>query len=192
MTISRKALFAVAMAVIALAQTGVLAYMATDRVQLLRDGREITLPVETIYVYPGDPLRGDYVQLMYPVGRVPLNVLEDAKARRNEVFYVVLERRNGNPWQPVEWHRSMPLPDGADRLVMRGRSDTATPIPSHRLPLIRYGIESYVVPQGEGEKLQAASRSKKLAVLVAVDKGGNAAIKGLIIDGKLQYEEPLF
>jgi hypothetical protein len=28
-------------------------------------------------------------------------------------------------------------------------------------------------------------------VLVAVAKHGRAAIKGLIIDGKLQYEEPL-
>jgi hypothetical protein len=35
-------------------------------------------------------------------------------------------------------------------------------------------------------------RDRKLAVLIAVDKGGKAAIKGLIIDGKLQYEEPLF
>ena len=31
-----------------------------------------------------------------------------------------------------------------------------------------------------------------MAALIAVDAGGNAAIKGLIIDGKLQYEEPLF
>jgi hypothetical protein len=28
-------------------------------------------------------------------------------------------------------------------------------------------------------------------VLVAVDNTGTAAIKGLIIDGRLQYEEPL-
>ena len=56
---------------------------------------------------------------------------------------------------------------------------------------VRYGIESYFVPQGEGPRLEALARNRKLAALVAVDKGGNAAVKGIIIDGKLQYEEPL-
>jgi uncharacterized membrane-anchored protein len=55
---------------------------------------------------------------------------------------------------------------------------------------VRYGIESYFVPQGEGPRLEALARNRKLAALVAVDKSGNAAIKGLIIDGELQYEEP--
>ena len=36
------------------------------------------------------------------------------------------------------------------------------------------------------------AREKRMAALIAVDARGNAAIKGLIIDGKLQYEEPLF
>ena len=57
---------------------------------------------------------------------------------------------------------------------------------------VRYGIESYFVPQGEGPRLEALARDKKLAARIAVDKGGNAAIKGLQIDGVLQYEEPLF
>ena len=55
---------------------------------------------------------------------------------------------------------------------------------------LRYGIESYFVPEGEGSRLEALARNRKLSVLVAVDNAGNAAIKGLIIDGKLQYEEP--
>jgi uncharacterized membrane-anchored protein len=57
---------------------------------------------------------------------------------------------------------------------------------------VRYGIESYFVPEGQGKKLEALAREKKLATLLAVDTRGNAAIKGLIIDGVLQYEEPLF
>jgi len=57
---------------------------------------------------------------------------------------------------------------------------------------VRYGIESYFVPEGQGRKLEALAREKKLATLLAVDARGNAAIKGLIVDGVLQYEEPLF
>jgi len=56
---------------------------------------------------------------------------------------------------------------------------------------VRYGIEQYFVPQGEGPRLEALARDKKLAALIAVDASGNAAIKGLLIDGRLQYEEPL-
>ena len=57
---------------------------------------------------------------------------------------------------------------------------------------VRYGIESYFVPEGGGERLEALAREKRMTALIAVDARGNAAIKGLIIDGVLQYEEPLF
>jgi hypothetical protein len=55
-------------------------------------------------------------------------------------------------------------------LVLRAR-------PGTQWSTVRYGIESYFVPEEQGPRL---------------DKSGNADIKGLIIDGKLQYEEPLF
>ena len=97
----------------------------------------------------------------------------------------------------MELARSLPEKVSPDRIVIKGRSNTDTPVPKHwignvRFPFVRYGIERYFVRQGEGPKLEAAARSGKLAALVAVDKAGNAAIKGLIIDGKLQYEERLF
>ena len=56
---------------------------------------------------------------------------------------------------------------------------------------VRYGIERYFVAQGEGPKLEALARDKKLAALIAVDGRGNAAIKGILIDGRLAYAEPL-
>ena len=59
-------------------------------------------------------------------------------------------------------------------------------------PHIKYGIESYFVPEGEGKRLEDLVRERKLQVLVAVGADGEAAIKGLLIDGALQYEEPLF
>ena len=58
--------------------------------------------------------------------------------------------------------------------------------------MVRYGIESYFVPEGQGRRLEELAREKKLAARIAVDGRGNAAIKGLVIDGVLQYEEPLF
>jgi uncharacterized membrane-anchored protein len=55
-----------------------------------------------------------------------------------------------------------------------------------------YGVESYFVPQGQGARLETLARDKKLAARIAVDSRGNAAIKGLVVDGVEQYSEPLF
>jgi uncharacterized membrane-anchored protein len=88
----------------------------------------------------------------------------------------------------------MPSPLPAERIALKAR-------PLYRWPVMRspeanqrarYGIEQYFVPQGEGRRLENLAREKRLAARIAVDSGGNAALKGLVIDGKLEYEEPLF
>jgi hypothetical protein len=57
---------------------------------------------------------------------------------------------------------------------------------------IRYNLESYFVPEGEGRKLEELRNQHKLAVVAAVLPSGRAAIKRLLIDGKPVYEEPWF
>jgi uncharacterized membrane-anchored protein len=182
MTTSRKMLLA--LAVVALAQTAVLAYMVIGRVQLLRTGREITLPIRPID--PRDLFRGEYVRLGYDISTVPLNFLEGPRPKPNEVLYVTLEKKEDGAWRAAAVTRALPAATSPDRIVLKGR-----PL-APGSTWMRYGIESYFVPQGQGPKLEGMARDRKLAALVAVDKAGNAAIKGLIIDGKLQYEEPLF
>jgi uncharacterized membrane-anchored protein len=172
-----------ALAVVALAQTAVLAYMVIDRVQLLKTGREIILPI--MPVDPRDLMRGEYVRLGFEISRVPAAMLDGPRAKPRETIYVVLEKKEGGAWHPVRATRTFQSDSNPDRVVLKGRGITGGVV-------IRYGIESYFVPQGQGPKLEAMARDRKLAVLVAVDKAGNTAIKGLIIDGKLQYEEPLF
>ena len=56
---------------------------------------------------------------------------------------------------------------------------------------VRYGIESYFVPR-PGPKARGAGAREEARRPRRRRRGGNAAIKGLIIDGELQYEEPLF
>ena len=190
MSASRRMLLS--LAIVAIAQTGVLAAMVIDRVHLLKSGREITLPI--VPVDPRDLFRGEYVRLGYDVGAVPVRQLEGPPPGDNEAFYVVLERKPDGAWQTVKATRAMPQETSPDRIVLKARA-------AHRWPnlgssdvtvRVRYGIESYFVPEGRGRMLEDLAREKKLATLVAVDGRGNAAIKGLIIDGVLQYEEPLF
>jgi uncharacterized membrane-anchored protein len=180
------------LAVVALAQTGVLAAMVIDRTSLLSSGRQIVLPI--VPVDPRDLFRGEYVRLGYEVGRVPVRLLDGPAPRPNQAFYVVLEKSAEGTWAPVKVSRSWPNETSPDRIVLKARSayswpSTAAPTAIH---LARYGIESYFVPEGEGKRLEKLALEKRMAALVAVDRKGNAAIKGLIIDGQLQYEEPLF
>jgi uncharacterized membrane-anchored protein len=188
MSASRKTLLA--LAAVGLAQTAVLAYMVIDRIQLLRVGREIVLPI--VPVDPRDFFRGEYVRLDYPAGRVALAPADGVPVKRNETLYVTLEKTAEGGWRPVDVSRTLRREDNPDRIVLKARSLWDAPVHDRWIgATVRYGIESYFVRQGEGPRLEAMARERKLAALVAVDRSGNAAIKGLIIDGKLQYEEPL-
>jgi uncharacterized membrane-anchored protein len=190
MNAARKLLLSVA--IVALAQTAVLAYMVTDRVRLLSSGREITLPI--IPVDPRDLFRGEYVRLAYDIGRVPASLLEGPAPGTNDAFYVVIEKQADGAWKPVKVSSAFPKETSADRVVLKGRvAFDRTPWRGpNATQQVRYGIESYFVPEGQGKRLEDLAREKRMAALIAVDSGGNAAIKGIIIDGKLQYEEPLF
>jgi uncharacterized membrane-anchored protein len=176
-----------AVGAVALLQSVMLGAMVWDRVQLLKHGREVVLPI--IPIDPRSLFRGDYVQLNYDVSRVPGRLIE-GRPRRGEAVYVALARGADGVWTPI---KAAPVHDGgggADGIVLKGRLE-------HRWSdghdaLVRYGIESYFVPEGKGRELEALARDKKLAAVVAVDARGNAAIKGLMIDGRLAYEEPLF
>lgn len=174
-----------AVAAIALVQTSVLAYMVIDRIQLLRKGREIVLSV--LPYDPRDLFRGEYVRLNYSITQVSMATAGQAPVRPNETLYVTLEKSAEGEWRAVAASRTLKREEGPDRVVLKARALWGWPGPV----TVRYGIESYFVRQGEGPKLEATARERKLAVLVAVGSDGTAAIKGLIIDGKLQYEEPL-
>ena len=190
MTSPRKILLA--LAVIALAQTGVLAAMVIDRVQLLTSGREITLPI--VPVDPRDLFKGEYVRLGYAIGRLPARLLDGPRPRPNAPFYVVLEKNAQGAWMPLKISRTKPDEASPDRIVLKARSAFRWPpgaSPNADLR-VSYGIESYFVPEGQGKRLENLAREKRMAALIAVDARGNAAIKGLVIDGVLQYEEPLF
>lgn len=184
MTATRKLLLA--LAIVALAQTGVLASMVVDRTLLLSNGREITLPI--VPVDPRDLFRGEYVRLGYDVNTVPAMLLVGPPPPRNATFYVTLEKNPQGGWTPVKVTAARPNETNPDRVVLKARSR----FPFASGTRVTYGIESYFVPEGQGRRLEDLAREKRMAARIAVDGRGNAAIKGLVIDGVQQYEEPLF
>ena len=177
-----------ALAVVALLQIGALATMVADRVRLVRNGREIVLPITP--VDPRDLFKGDYVQLGFPITLVPGVAVEKPLPRGASPAFATIERQADESWKVVALAAARPGTVSDAQVVLQARPwsrDWA-----NWSDRVRYGIERYYVPEGTGGALENLARDKKLAAIVAVDNNGNAAIKGLMADGKRVYDEPLF
>lgn len=180
--------FAIALILVALIQSLALCWMIYERISLISAGREIVLDI--VPVDPRSLFRGDYVILNYGISRLNLTDLNGDKGfRRGAVIFVTLQKRTGQAaWQPLSATRKYPRSVDKDQVIIRGevragRDDNLR---------VKYGIETYFVPEGQGKTLEKQVRERKLQVLVAVGANGDAAIKGLVLDGELKYEESLF
>lgn len=177
---------------VAVVMSAILGWMVWDRVSLLRHGREIVLPVTP--VDPRSLFRGDYVILGYAVTQAPAPAIagHPAPARAGSRLFVTLEQEPGGDWKAISTSSSHPGVATGNRVVLQGKSQTgfwrSSSTPTVR---VRYGIESFFVPEGKGLDLEKAVRDKKIAARIAVDGKGRAAIKGLLVDGKPLHDEPL-
>ena len=190
MTRERRSLW-LGIMVVAAAQIAVLGWMVWGRVHLLNSGREIVLDV--IPVDPRSLFRGDYVILNYDISRVKTPPGKK-RVHRGSIMYATLQKTRDGKWKLLAAGPQRPEIVDTDQVVLKGRVRYAS-IRSRRgqgLANVRYGIESFFVPEGRGRELEKLVGKKKLAALVAVDESGNAALKGLIVEGKRIYEEPLF
>jgi uncharacterized membrane-anchored protein len=186
---TRPAWLWIGVALVAAVQSAILGWMVWDRVHLLQTGREITLDV--VPVDPRSLFRGDYIVLSYDVSRLGPGVLSDAPARGGTV-YVAIARAEDGRWRAVAASPTAPAPENG-RVVLKGRLDRAWPgAPGEQSTArVAYGIESYFVPEGKGRELERLVRDKRISAVIAVDASGNAAIKGLAVDGQLVHQEPM-
>lgn len=198
-TISRPATWprsGLLVALVGAVMTAMLGWMVIDRILLLGNGREIVLPV--IPIDPRSLFRGDYVILNFDVSQVPSPAAQDDPRRgpprvSARPLYVTLEQDAAGTWKAVATAFAHPGKVADNRIVLQGRPENRMglwPRNGGRLRL-RYGIESYFVPEGTGLALERLVRDKKISVRVAVNSKGRAAIKGLMADGKPIHDEPL-
>lgn len=156
--------------------------------------------LETRPVDPRSLFRGDYVRLNYAISTLHPDELEgDKEFKLHETIYVVLQK--GDPfWKPVSAHKKRPeTTDGqtAIRGVVRYVSNSFWNADTQksenlRTVTVKYGIENYFVPEGEGRALERPKEDEKLSIKAAVDKRGNAGIKAVLINGEERYVEKLF
>ncbi|MEO8668936.1 MAG: GDYXXLXY domain-containing protein [Bauldia sp.] len=175
-------------------QAGLLGWIIGDRAMLLKNGREIRLPV--IPVDPHDLLRGDYVILSYPMSRLQTNQIEgDDAFSEGEPIFVTLAPE-GDSWKAVAMHRERPA---GDDVVLKGVVSGVTTLGDNcgaaeacATYAVDYNLEQFFVPEGAGRDLETLRNDQKLSVDVALAPSGRAALKRLLVDGNVRYEEMMF
>ena len=171
-------------------QLGLIAAMVIDRASILREGAEVTLQMRP--VDPRDFLRGDYVVLSYDISTVPAGELKGKLPQNREPHvFVKLARKDDGYYSATSAHLER-VPVGEREILIRGRVTNWRWCESCDNLSVRYGLEKFFVPEGEGRALEQARNQRKLAVVAAVTRSGRAAIKRLLLDGKPVYDEPLF
>lgn len=178
---------------------GVLMTLVESRARILRSGTEVRLA--TAPVDPRDLFRGDYVILNYGISTLDTSALDGDKlfARGQEVFVRVSPGPDGLAVARGAYlQRPATLPAGDTLLQARVTSRGAClPAAEGGVDCARgrtglrvaYGLESYFVPQGTGLAIERTER-KRIEIVAAVSPSGQAAIKRLLIDGKLVHREP--
>jgi len=181
----------------ALLLCGLILAMVYQRAEILRNGQEVRL--ETVPVDPRDLFRGDYVVLDYRISSVDLPKGATSDFRRGQKVFVTLRPNETGKARAVAVASERPAVSGAD-IVIQGTVTASSACSfneagirdcksGNRAVLVKYGLESYFVPQGEGKTIETTEKAR-LEIIAAVTPSGQSAIKRLLIDGKPVYDEP--
>lgn len=190
-----RRLLLVAAGAVAVLQIGFLASMIAGRASILRSGQEVMLSVQP--VDPRDLLRGDYVTISYNISSVPTNLFaerpQDDRNGRDRTVFVRLKPGEGGIWEPVAArYDARPEPAAAGGEVdIQGTADSSWYDEATAID-VRYGIERFYVPEGEGRAIEGDLRERAFTMKVAVAADGAAQIKSLHDGETMLYAEPLY
>lgn len=167
---------------IALAMTGVLAFMVVHQANARSGGTEIRLDMEP--VDPRDLLLGHYVELTTPLQRLETSELENGELHTfqqgDRIWVGLTEGENGSS-RPVSVH-GMPPPGRHIQGRVR-RASTIAGEPGQNLT-VSYNIERYFASPEAALELEGYRDERRLRLIVSLDAAGAAVIKGLEIDGE--------
>lgn len=158
------------LAILSIASVNTITLM-TGKMVLLR-----TAPVD-----PRSLFQGQYVDLSYDISNLNPHELPDfdrkvLSSNYGKRVYVVLEKQ-GKYWKPVDVE--LKRPDVAsDQVVIAGTIENNGSSNIH----VRYGIETYFVPEDVASKIE--SSSGRFDVEVSVGRSGRCLIKRVLLNGK--------
>lgn len=147
--------------------------------------------LKTTPVDPRSLFRGDYVRLNYDISRLNsayFPLLNELKY--HDSVFVAL-KKEGVFWQPVAVFKSMPE-SSDDKVIIKGSINSPPAFSRSPQVSIKYGIENYFVPEGEGRDLERLRNQGNISMQIAVDTFGNSGIKAVLLNGEPIYVEALF
>ncbi|AHG45185.1 hypothetical protein RLEG12_18980 [Rhizobium leguminosarum bv. trifolii CB782] len=172
-------------------QTVILGTIIQSRASILNSGAEVLL--KTAPVDPRDFLRGDYVVLNYDISSVPVQTVSGGiPAEPGErTLWVRLKKQEDGFWTVIEssFHGLPPLPE---TVILRSQPFYSGGLAAGDSIRVEYGIERYYVPEGEGKPIEEARNGGNVAISVRVSPDGSAQVRGLLVDNKPVYDEPLY
>ena len=172
-------------------QTVILGTIIQSRASILNNGAEVLL--KTAPVDPRDFLRGDYVVLNYDISSVPVQTVSGGiPAEPGErTLWVRLKKQEDGFWTVIEssFHELPPLPE---TVILRSQPFYSGGLAAGDNIRVEYGIERYYVPEGQGKPIEEARNGGNVAIAVRVSPAGSSQIRGLLVDGKPVYDEPLY
>jgi uncharacterized membrane-anchored protein len=142
-----------------------------------------TILLRVVPVDPRDMFRGDYVTLGYDFSRIPaggipgLDTSHDYSREPNgagQTVYVSLTpEADGKHWRAASFSVNPPTSGKYIRGTITNWNQ------------IQFGIESYYVQEGEGQRYEDAVKNQTLSAKVSLAPDGTAALRGLMIEPKL-------
>ena len=176
---------------------GTLGFMIHSRAAILRDGSEIIL--RTAPVDPRDLMRGDYVRLRYgDISSVDGALLAGSWPKKDILVPLWLTLVPGDDGTARVKAVSLEKPDGGnpDAVYLKSKpvmlSGEDHPRTGHVPLRLKFGIERFYVPEGEGLEIEKARNAERTTVAIRVSRDGEPQISRLMIDGQTLYEEPLY
>lgn len=185
-------------AIVVVLQTAALLGMVGSKQYTLSTGVPIVLRTEPID--PRSLFRGDYVRLHYAISQLSIDKLAgDREFERGDTIFVLL-RQEAEFWEAVSVHHAPP-PAMEKQMVIKGRVEwinqqnvlrQGAPAEPIRSINVKYGVENYFVPEGEGRALERPAQGETVSIRLVVDRHGNAAIKAVLVNGVERYVERFF
>ncbi|MBL4891936.1 MAG: GDYXXLXY domain-containing protein [Rhizobiaceae bacterium] len=180
--------FLIAVILTAILQTGAIAGMMYKYALQINSGREVI--VQSGFLDPRDLFRGHYVILNLAVGDLRSGTVKtDSRFTYREDVFVELKKGDDGFWFALKlWHE---IPTSHDSAFLKGQIRS--------IPLLRTGRyritfpqDRYFAPKKRAKELEKLRRDRKLGVILAVTSDGSGFIKGITIDGKKIYDEPVW
>jgi len=166
---------------VVLLQAIVLLSMIAKQEILLKTGTKIML--RCVPVDPRSLFSGDYVQLNYEISEI--RALNNAALQKkidsfneNDTIYVALEKKKGSGFHSIaDFSRDHGELKKRFGVILKGTVDD-----NYYSLRIRYGLETYFVPQNEGKEIETSMADVSAEVSIADD--GRSALSKLFIAGR--------